>query len=76
MVDCAQRSGTNRSYVYKNRFLYVNMTTQKVMSNVVQNRLYTDFRHIAHRRFFRYTEDGYHYLVRVYYAEGVDLNNR
>lgn len=55
MVDCAERTGTNGSYVYKNKFLYIDMTTQKVMSNVVSNRLYTDFRHIAHRRFFKYT---------------------
>lgn len=46
------------------------------MSNVVSNRLYTDFRQIHHRRLFRYTEDGYHYLIRVYFADGVDARNR
>ena len=76
MVDCAKRSGSNGSYVYRNQFLYVNMSSQQVMADVVNNRLYTDFRHITHRRFFRLTEDGYHYLIRVYFAEGVDLKNR
>jgi hypothetical protein len=77
MVDCAIRTGSpDTGYDFQNQFLYINITEQKLLPWNISNEMYVPFRHIWHRKFYKYTENGYHYLMRVYFADGVDQENR
>lgn len=72
MVDCSAKAG----FGLTNKFVYIDTQQQKVLPDTVENELYVPYTNIRYRRFFKYTEDGYHYLMRIYFAEGVDANNR
>lgn len=77
MVDCSTRVGSEElGFMYTNKFVYIDTVQKKVLPDMVDNELYVPYMNIRHRRFFKYTEDGYHYLMRIYFAEGVDNNNR
>lgn len=67
LVDCT----TSTSDGLQNVFIYVNTTSQKVISKV-KNDLYVDFKVIWHRKIRLHTENNYHYLIRAYFAENVD----
>lgn len=67
LVDCAQ----NSTLGLRNYFLYLNSTT-KAFIGKLQNDMYVPFSNIYHRKIRLHTEDGYHYLIRAYFAEHVD----
>jgi hypothetical protein len=67
LVDCAQ----NTTFSLQNYFLYLN-STSKASLGKVKNDMYVPFSNIYHRKVRLYTEDGYHYLIRAYFAEHVD----
>jgi hypothetical protein len=77
MVDCATRVGSDMlGFGYSNKFVYIDTINKVVLPTMVDNELYVPFTRIHHRRFFKYTEDGYNYLMRIYFADGVDDANR
>lgn len=67
LVDCSK----NSTFGLQNYFLYVN-TSSKAVLPPVKNDLYVPFTNIWHRKIRLLTEDGYHYLIRAYFAEHVD----
>jgi hypothetical protein len=67
MVDCVK----NASVGLQNIFLYLNTTDKKSLGQV-KNDMYVPFTNIYHRKIRLLTEDGYHYLIRSYFAEQVD----
>lgn len=67
LVDCAQKS----SFGLQNVFLYLNSTSKAYLGKA-KNDMYVPFNNIYHRKISLYTEDGYHYLIRAYFAEHVD----
>lgn len=77
MLDCATRVGSEElGFGYTNKFVYIDTAQKKVLPDMVDNELYVPYTSIRHRRFFKYTEDGYHYLMRIYFADGVDGGSR
>lgn len=42
----------------------------------VENELYVTFTRMTFRRMFKFSENGYNYLMRIYYADGVDEANK
>lgn len=67
LVDCAQTTTLG----LQNWFLYVNITTKTFITKI-KNDMYVPFNTIWHRKIRLHTEDGYHYLIRAYFAEHVD----
>jgi len=67
LVDCAK----NSTFGLQNYFLYLNSTSKEVLPPV-KNDMYVPFSNIWHRKIRLLTEDGYHYLIRAYFAEHVD----
>lgn len=67
LVDCAQ----NSTFGLQNYFYYVNTTSKSFISRL-KNDMYVPFSNIYHRKIRLLTEDGYHYLIRAYFAEHVD----
>lgn len=63
LVDCAQ----NSTFGLQNYFYYVNTTTKSFISKL-KNDMYVPFSNIYHRKIRLLTEDGYHYLIRAYFA--------
>lgn len=46
------------------------------MKKEVENELYVTFTRMTFRRMFKFSENGYNYLMRIYYADGVDEANK
>jgi hypothetical protein len=69
LVDCTQ----NTTFGLQNYFLYLN-STSKASLGTFKNDMYVPFSNIYHRKIRLYTEDGYQYLIRAYFAENVDEN--
>jgi hypothetical protein len=67
LVDCTK----NTTFGLQNYFLYVNTSSNAVLPPV-KNDLYVPFTNIWHRKIRLHTEDGYHYLIRAFFAEHVD----
>lgn len=68
MVDCAKKG----NYGLQNVFLYVNATSQVVIDKKVENDMWIGFTHIWRRKIVHLVEDGEEYLIRAYFADGVN----
>lgn len=71
LIDCVQNS-SSFGLGLENFFYYVNSSTKATLGKV-KNDMYVPFTNIRHRKIRLHTEDGYHYLIRAYFAEAVDL---
>jgi hypothetical protein len=69
MVDCVKDASFGG---LQNIFLYLNTTSQVIIPKIVNNDMYVPFRNITRRRMTLYEEDGESYMMRAYYAHGVD----
>ena len=67
LVDCT----TTTALGLVNYYYYVNASTKAVIGKV-RNDMYVAFNVIWHRKIRLHTENGYHYLIRAYFAEHVD----
>lgn len=73
IVDCAKNVERGE---LQNIFIYVNTTSGTVLPTIVENDMYVKYRTITRRRMVILREDGYNYLIRAYYADGVDMFSR
>ncbi len=68
MVDCV----TTSIVALQNVFLYVNATSRQVINKQVMNDMWVSFTSITRRKIVHYTEDGEEYIMRAYFADGVN----
>lgn len=73
IIDCAKKDTSGKLH---NIFMYVNTTSQTPLPTIVENDMYVSFSTITRRRMVILRENGYNYLIRAYYADGVDMDNR
>lgn len=67
MVDCVENS-SSLGIGLTNYFYYVNVSSKATLPKV-RNDMYVAYTTIRHRKISLLTEDGYHYLIRAYFAD-------
>lgn len=72
LVDCAKKG----NFALQNIFLYLNATSQQVIQKQVKNDMWIAFTTITRRKIYHYTEDGEEYLMRAYFADAVNEDQR
>jgi len=68
LVDCVKKA----NFALQNVFLYLNATSQQIIQKQVINDMWIGFTSISRRKIFHYVEDGEEYLMRAYFADGVN----
>lgn len=80
LIDCMIIRGKvgEDGKIFQNRFVYVRLSQGAILPVHVDNDLYVNFTQITRRRLNLYTdhETGHHFMLRAYYADGVDIKNR
>ena len=71
IVDCSKRATFGR----QNIFIFVNTTSQTILPNTMNNDMFVSFTNIYRRRFLTLEKDGFSYLLRAYFADGVDAHH-
>jgi hypothetical protein len=74
LVDCVQNS-SSLGIGLVNYFYYVNASSKQTIGKV-KNDMYVGFTKITYRKIGLLTENGYHYLIRAYFASHVDEVHR
>ena len=70
MVDCVQNASSITLNLV-NYFYYINASTKQTIGKK-KNDVYVPFTEMRYRKIALLTEDGYHYLIRAYFAQYVD----
>jgi hypothetical protein len=75
IVDCLRININNMDEPFTNIFFYLDLTGHTV-TKIIQNDVYADFKTVTKRKLATFTnpETHYPYLIRAYFAEGVESN--